>query len=226
MEQQFEMQAIKLRNEQDQAKLDLSEKNERLKIDGSMEIAQKRDQLSERQAVRDRELSEYKEQTKVEVDKIRAEAAALTTKLEFDRQRALETLRLEAEETAAQLEAKTALKVATDEGAAKTTLAAAEEKSNALLLKARQLELTEKQLGVYAALANNADVLVSDTHDKDVNMMLLADNVLHTSDAASAETTHGGMMANLNMLRLASNAYGLRQDTYIPATGGGARPLD
>ena len=77
MEQQFEMQAIKLRNEQDQAKLDLSEKNERLKIDGSMEIAQKRDQLSERQAVRDRELSEYKEQTKVEVDKIRAEAAAL-----------------------------------------------------------------------------------------------------------------------------------------------------
>ena len=106
------------------------------------------------------------------------------------------------------------------------SLLALRQHSHALLLKARQLELTEKQLGVYAALANNADVLVSDTHDKDVNMMLLADNVLHTSDAASAETTHGGMMANLNMLRLASNAYGLRQDTYIPATGGGARPLD
>ena len=79
---------------------------------------------------------------------------------------------------------------------------------------------------MYKALAKNDDVLVTSSADKDMNMMLLADNVLHTSDAASAETTHGGMMANLNMLRLASNAYGLRQDTYIPATGGGARPLD
>ena len=30
------------------------------------------------------------------------------------------------------------------------------------------------------------------------------------------------MLANLNVLRLASNAYGLRSDVYIPEGGGGA----
>jgi hypothetical protein len=60
----------------------------------------------------------------------------------------------------------------------------------------------------------------------DFNMMLLADNVL-TSNGDGAHSTHEGMLANLNMLRLASNAYGLRSDTYIPpGTGSGVAALD
>ena len=159
----------------------------------------------------------------------------------------------ETEASVQELLAETHLKIATDEGIAQTTLAAAEERSNAHLLKARQIELTDKQLAVYEALASNDKILVSDSKDKgsfarpascvcatssppcrrctsfdvpsivasgcnassDFNMMLLADNVL-TSNGDGAHATHEGMLANLTMLRLASNAYGLRGDTYIP----------
>ena len=57
-------------------------------------------------------------------------------------------------------------------------------------------------------------------------MMLLADNVL-TSNGDGAHATHEGMLANLSMLRLASNAYGLRGDTHIPpGTMAGLATLD
>ena len=72
----------------------------------------------------------------------------------------------ETEASVQELLAETHLKIATDEGIAQTTLAAAEERSNAHLLKARQIELTDKQLAVYEALASNDKILVSDSKDK------------------------------------------------------------
>ena len=62
-------------------------------------------------------------------------------------------------------------------------------------------------------LASNDEVTISDSAEKDVNMMLLADSVL-ASD--SSENTEKGNLARLNMLRLATTAYGLTNTTYMP----------
>ena len=67
--------------------------------------------------------------------------------------------------------------------------------------------------GPQGALASNDEVTISDSAEKDVNMMLLADSVL-ASD--SSENTEKGNLARLNMLRLATTAYGLTNTTYMP----------
>ena len=97
-------------------------------------------------------------------------------------------------------------------------VAIAEENSNKVLLAARSMELTETELNVYEALAKNPDVVVSDSTEKDFNLMLLADSVLGGTKKGGA-TSHQAILANLNVLRLASTAYGLRDgQTYIPDT--------
>ena len=161
---------------------------------------------------------------KAEVDKIVAECSEQTTKLRFEKEQVLQTLALEAEQEAkmlratsdaqvTELKAETQFTIASKEGEAAKTMALAEEKSNKILLKAREIELTEKELAVYGALASNDEVTISDSAEKDVNMMLLADSVL-ASD--SSENTEKGNLARLNMLRLATTAYGLTNATYMP----------
>ena len=116
-----------------------------------------------------------------------------------------------------ELEAKTHLEVATREGAAKTTLAAAELQANTYLLQARTIDLVDEQLNVYASLATNKAVMLSDSNDREVNMMLLADSVL--GEHAGHGESDQSMVAKLNMLKLAGHAYGLRSDTYVPPGG-------
>ena len=68
---------------------------------------------------------------------------------------------------------------------------------------------------MYERLALNEDVVLSDSRDAEFNMLLLADNVLKKQ--AGADPTHASLLAELNMMRLASAAYGLgKGGAYIP----------
>ena len=115
------------------------------------------------------------------------------------------------------IKAETKFSVATFEGDAKKALAQAELEANKYLLKMRQFELRDKHLDTYEALAKNKEVVLSDSSAADFNMLLLADNVLASSKAGGAGAQgHSKLLAELNMLRLASSAYGLQQTTYFP----------
>ena len=72
-------------------------------------------------------------------------------------------------------------------------VAIAEENSNKVLLAARSMELTETELNVYEALAKNPDVVVSDSTEKDFNLMLLADSVLGGTKKGGA-TSHQAIL--------------------------------
>jgi hypothetical protein len=57
---------------------------------------------------------------------------------------------------------------------------------------------------------------MSASADPNFNLLMLADNVLAGSNA-SGEEGHRSLMAELNVLRLAASAYGLRSgETFIP----------
>ena len=125
----------------------------------------------------ERTIAEYEERTKAEVDKIVAECTEQTTKLRFEKEQVLQTLALEAEQEAkmlratsdaqvTELKAETQFTIASKEGEAAKTMALAEEKSNKILLKAREIELTEKELAVYEALANLDSVEAESEHEE------------------------------------------------------------
>jgi hypothetical protein len=156
-----------------------------------------------------------------------------TTKLEFQYHQTIQTAALFAEEKAAQIKAvneskirtvkaETKLKIAELEGEATKCMAAAEENSNNYLEKAREMQLVDKRLDVYQALARNANtVLLGDEskESKDYNSMLLADSVLHQTGDVEDESTssrhHGKLVNQLNMLRIATAAYGMRQEESL-----------
>lgn len=104
------------------------------------------------------------------------------------------------------------------EGEAKKVLANAELESNKYLGKSREFELRGKRLDVYQSLAMNKSLVISGSGDKDFNMLLLADNVLSTQGKSSVGG-QASLMSELNMMRLASHAYGLSNGTYIPDEG-------
>mmetsp|Transcript_20527 Transcript_20527/g.26710 ORF Transcript_20527/g.26710 Transcript_20527/m.26710 type:complete len:501 (-) Transcript_20527:57-1559(-) len=224
MEQTFEMQSIRLQNDEDKLKLEFSEKESMAKVEGQRDVQSARDQLLERKAERDKALADFKQGTITEERKIKAEMKEITTKLNFEYQQVLQTLKLEAEEKAASIEAdtdaqinelkaETKFQIAELEGESKKAMANAEKESNNYLTKKREFQLREKQLNVYESFAKNSNVVLSNSKDKDFNMLMLADNVLASQGNKAG---HQGVISELNMLRLASNAYGLRKDTYIP----------
>jgi len=186
MEQTFEMQSIRLKNEKAKLKLDHKEAQDLAKVEGGRNIQAARDQLQERKTERNKYLEDFKEHTDVEVSKVRAGMVEETTRLEFEYLQVKQTLKLQSEEEAArvvaeteaqiaELEAESKLKIAALQGEAKTTLAAAELSANQYLAKSREFELREKQLGVYQALASNKDVVLSHTDTPDFNMLLLGE---------------------------------------------------
>mmetsp|Transcript_17332 Transcript_17332/g.61612 ORF Transcript_17332/g.61612 Transcript_17332/m.61612 type:complete len:341 (+) Transcript_17332:473-1495(+) len=222
MEQKFLMQTIRLQNEVAQMKLDETEKQEKARTVGGKDTQSLRDGLNEKRAAYDRISAEFQEQTRADVSKIKARTQEMSGELDFKRERLLETLALEAQETAtltvARIEAhvealvaETRAAVATLQGEAQTKLAAAEEAADALLSMARSLDLVEKRLDVYEALAANMDVVVSDSSDGEYNKLLLSDAVLRTH-LEGANLTEAQLVAKLNVLRLASNAFGLRNE--------------
>lgn len=98
-------------------------------------------------------------------------------------------------------------------------IAEAEAKSNEYLLKARQFQVIDRQLDVYQSLVRNPATVVTDSVDKDFQQLLLADSVL--SGQNGGQGGHAAILSELNLMRLAGSAYGLRKDTYIPGKGGG-----
>uniref|UniRef100_A0A7S3K4J6 Band 7 domain-containing protein n=1 Tax=Aureoumbra lagunensis TaxID=44058 RepID=A0A7S3K4J6_9STRA len=227
MEQQYDMQDIQLKNEVEKTKLEIQEKSAKMEAEGKKAVKAASDKLNERMTVRQRELTELLSETRVQVDTVNAESKEATQKLRFEKEQALQRLRLEAEQEAASLQAtadattkkiraETKLQIAKDLGAAKEILAQAEQKADTFLQVSREHELRRTRLNVYRKLANNGQLLVTNTENKDINMMLLADNILG-SKADGSVSTHESILAELNLLRLAANAYGLRENqTYIP----------
>lgn len=150
-----------------------------------------------------------------------------TVKLDFEKTQALQTLKLEAEEKAASIEAdseaeineltaQSKFTIAALVGEAKTTMAKAEKESNNYLTKKREFALRERKLDIYQAFAKNKNVVLSNSKDKEFNMLMLADNVLANQKSGGA---HSRVLAELNMLRLASGAYGLHKKHLMTEEG-------
>ena len=73
------------------------------------------------------------------------------------------------------LEAETELKIAEMDGESVKALADAEQKSNQYLAKYRKFRQIDEALKVYESLADNPDLVISDTSDAGTNLMLMAD---------------------------------------------------
>ena len=193
---------------------------------GQKTVQAAKDRLAEVAATRQRQLEEFLAQSRAEVAKIDAETKEKTTALMYEREQVRQKLRLEGESESKTLAAETSahvkrlaaeaqLAVATNDGAAAEALAAAEKAADAHLAEARSFELQGRRLDVYEKLASNKGLVLSNSDDKNTNMMLLADNVL-SSEGGGADRSNAKLMSELNMLRLAGHAYGLRSDTYVP----------
>lgn len=226
MEQVFEMQAIRLKNETDAMNLSYHELQERARAEGSKMTQILKDQLAEKTAVRTREFNEYEQQTRMEEAKIRAECDEELLKLDLEKQQVLQKVKLEAREQAetlvanhrAELEefkAEAHLSISRLKSEAKVLLSDAEFKSDERLVKSREWQLRNKQLDVYANLAENQEVVLSSSSDPDENRMLLADSILSNEGQGQSQAS---VVAQLNLLRLAGHAYGLRQGNYIPGS--------
>jgi len=225
MTQQHQIQAIKLKNELDMETLNNQEDAEKFKAEKGKSNQVYKDQYDEQKEIRAREYNSYKKTTQVEQQKIAADMKEVTLRLRLEREQALQQLALEAEEQAVkitaeaaakiqEMEAETELQVAQMNGEAQKALAAAELASNKHLAKKREFELTDKQLDIYNKLSMNPDLVVTASEDEKTNLMMMADSVLKSEQGKEGD---GAMLANLNMLRLASNAYGLSSSVYIPS---------
>jgi regulator of protease activity HflC (stomatin/prohibitin superfamily) len=226
MEQQFEMQAIKLKNEVYSRQIDHKEQQEKAQVEGSRDVQLSRDIYSERIAAGEREVSDFYEHSRQEVSKMEAETKEICISLQFDKQRVHQALALEAEEKAATIAAdadakvritaaEADLNVAKHNANATLTMADAEGKADQLLAEQRNLEILDARLGVYESLVKNKNVVLSGSSDTSLNKLLLSDAVLADQ---SQNSSHTQLLAELNVLRLASAAYGLDKSTYIPSS--------
>ena len=221
MEQKFEMQKIRLGNEVEQSKLNNHEKEEKQRTIGAKDVQSLRDELKEKRTRHARVEAEFAEQTEAEVNKIKAATTEQAKALSLEKARVLDPLKLSAEEEAElaeaqasaeveKLRADTRSTVARNRGEAETKVAEAEERANKKLEKKRELDVIDKRLDVYEALANNPQVVVSDSSDAEHTRLLVSDSVL-AANAGQYETDQD-LVARLNVLRLASNALGMRSE--------------
>lgn len=221
MEQKFEMQKIRLGNEVEQAKLNNHEKEEKQRTIGAKDVQSLRDELKEKRTRHARVEAEFAEQTEAEINKIAADTTERAKALSLEKARVLDTLKLSAEEEAELAEANTAADVeklraetrstvARNRGEAETKVAEAEERANAKLQKKRELDVVDRRLGVYEALARNPRVVVSDSADAEHTRLLVSDSVLNAN--VGRYETEKDLVARLNVLRIASNALGMRSE--------------
>lgn len=224
MEQRFEMQTITLTNEFNAKKVDYVELQDKGQSEGSRDVQAVKDKLTERQAAGNRSLKDYREHTRSEIVTLQAETSEKCVGLDFEKKRMLQKLSLEAEEEAKQVEADAIAKVKetsaeADLGVARhnakgeITVAEAESAADKLLTTQRQLELIDRQLDVYASFVDNQNAILSGSGDKDVNTLLLTGGLM---DGGVKNKSHEMLMAELNVLRLAGNAYGITNTAYIP----------
>lgn len=224
MEQRFEMQAISLNNATRAREVDHAEFQEKAEVEGGRDTQASSDTFSERKAVRDRELQDYMEHSRQEVSQLSAETKEMCISLDFEKKRVYQGLALEAEEESATIIAEASARVretavAAELAKAKHTanaelvIADAEAKADELLETRRKLEIADAQLDTYEAFVRNKSVVISASKDVSLNKMLISDNVL--ADQAAGKT-HNTMLAELNVLRVASAAYGIDKNTYIP----------
>lgn len=224
MEQRFEMQNITLTNEYNAKKVDYDELRDKTEAEGSRDVQAIRDKLTERKAAGLRTLKDFKEHTLSKTMTMQAETSEICVNLDFEKRRMLQKLSLEASEEAKQIEADASAKVKeitaeADLGVAKhnargqVVVAEAESQADKLLTTQRELEITDRRLDVYESFVNNEAVIVSGSGDADINKVLLASKMM---DGGQKNKSHEMLVAELNLMRLASNAYGISSASYIP----------
>ena len=221
MEQKFAMLEIKCNNEVDQLKLQNDEKESKQKAVGAKEVQDLKEELAIKRAAHRRLLTEFNEHTISDVHKIEADTKEQANSLALEKARVLDTLRLSAQEESALAEAqaeaevqrfraKTEAAVAKNRAEAATTVAQAEKNANQALKKKRELDIDEKRLDVYQALASNGQVVVTDAADAESARLLVSDAVL--MEHGGAQSSEAALVAKMNVLRVASNALGMRSE--------------
>lgn len=225
MTQKFDMQDISLKNVQDSKRLQYSEEQDRLRAEGEKQVHEARNSLAERKAVRGAELNAYLQKTKGEIAKVHAEGKEVMQTVTLEKEAMLQRLRLEGQAESnkleadtkadiAKMDAETKMAVVNDQGDAQRALADAEKRADAFLAPSRKFQLDDQRLATYKALASNPNLVLSDTRDKDTNLMLLSDAILKQNDDASG-SDDAKLLAHLNLLRLAGLAYGLKADPAV-----------
>jgi len=224
MEQRFEMQNITLTNEYNAKKVDYAEQQDKGQTEGSRDVQAVKDKLTERRAGGNRALKDYKEHTRAQTLTLQAETSEMVVNLDFDRKRELQKLNLEASEEANLIESDAAakvkeitaeadLEVAKHNARGKIVVAEAESEADKLLKTQRDLEIIDRKLDVYESFVNNNSVIISGSEDADINKLLLTNTMM---DGGIKNKSHEMLVAELNLMRLASNAYGLSNSSYIP----------
>jgi hypothetical protein len=107
------LQEIKHNNETDKLKLQSQELQAIAKTEGDRDIQGSKSALAERKTVRDKALKDYQQGTVTEEAKVRAAMKEATTKLTAEYNQVLQTLHLNASESAASIEADANAKVGT-----------------------------------------------------------------------------------------------------------------
>ena len=188
---------------------------------GAKEVQDLKEDLAIKRAKHRRQLAEFNEHTTSECHKIEADTKEQANSLALEKARVLDTLRLSAQEEAALAEAqaeaevqrfraKTEATVAHNRAEAATTVAQAEKNANAALKKKRELDIDEKRLDVYQALASNKQVVVTDATDAESARLLASDAVLQQH--GGQQSSEAALVAKMNVLRVASNALGMRSE--------------
>ena len=145
-QQQYDIQAIQLRNALDMQKLNQGEAMEKTRAEMNKSNQVYKDQYAEAQVIRMREYNDFVQQTNVEKEKIQADKKEIVLRLRLQKEEELQKLALEAEEAATrvqaegaakiqELQAETKFKIAQMDGESIKALAAAEEKSDQHLVK-------------------------------------------------------------------------------------------
>ena len=162
-----------------------------------MEVNEVQVQLDKMKAETKVRLAALKQESKVRVQTLNADGNLEVTKLAAEKERVLKDLHARAVSEAAQLKAETDLYEQETLSAARLTAARNEAASQELMAKAegvaapyvearKQFETRQKQMKVWASLAQNKELVVSGESSDELNTILLCDAIM--TDKQSEET--------------------------------------
>ena len=197
MNQEFEMLTLKQNEEVETLKQKNKEEREKEKQSGDMEVNEVQVQLDKMKAETKVRLAALKQESKVRVQTLNADGNLEVTKLAAEKERVLKDLHARAVSEAAQLKAETDLYEQETVSAARLTAARNEAASQELMAKAegvaapyvearKQFETRQKQMKVWASLAQNKELVVSGESSDELNTILLCDAIM--TDKQSEET--------------------------------------
>ncbi|KAL3797104.1 hypothetical protein HJC23_000442 [Cyclotella cryptica] len=165
------------------------------------------------------------------IDKLKAESDLEVQRIISRKDQTIATMKAESQREAANLHAKTKLEVerkiaeasiiaAKNRAQASRLLAQAEGISAPMLAQKNEHITKLKQLDVYRNLANNNSLILCDSDDSDVNVIVIADSILADSES-SKHLSRSSVLAELSLLnRLSKGMFDQSYRSNTPTVDG------